>query len=273
MRVIEFLVRSQLLLRLWLLLLGLGVCSLLWNLVAWLLYPLLPADSGRNVGRAGITYGYRFFWFWARLIGVVRIESAALDALAREPGGMIIVANHPSMLDALAIAARLPRSFCIMKASLLRNPFLGAGARLARYIGNDSPHSMLRSIVANLRQGGQLILFPEGTRTVDGRLNRLRPGVNTIAQRAGVPIQTVLIAAESTYLAKGWPIWKLPPDPIVFRIWLGRRFEPDVDHQAVLARLEAYFRQELAHPASAQRASPTATTAATAAGVAARSGK
>jgi len=244
-RSIEWLVRGLLTLWLWFLLLGLGLGSLVWNLVAALLNPLLPAMTGLRLGRAAIAYGYRFFWTCARVSGLMRLDAAALDALAREPGGMIIVANHPSMIDALAIVARLPRSFCIMKAALLANPFLGAGARLARYVRNDTPHSMLRSMVSNLRQGGQLVLFPEGTRTEVGRLNRLRPGVCTIAQRAGVPIQTVIIATDSPYLGKGWPIWKLPPIPVVFRLRLGRRFDPEPDHAALLARLEAYFRQEL----------------------------
>jgi 1-acyl-sn-glycerol-3-phosphate acyltransferase len=247
------------LLRLWLLVLlaGLGLMSLLWNLMAALLHPLLPAARATVLGRAAIAYGYRLYWACTRAGGMMWIDARALDALRHEPGGLIIAANHPSLLDALAIVARLPRSVCIMKAGLMRNVFLGAGARLARYISNESPRHMMRAAVDALAQGGQLILFPEGTRSEGGQMNRFRPGITSIAHRAGVPIQTVIIETASPYLGKGWPLWRLPPIPIVFRLRLGQRFAPNPDSAAALAELEAYFRRELgaaAPPAASLRA-------------------
>ncbi|MCW7536436.1 1-acyl-sn-glycerol-3-phosphate acyltransferase [Aquabacterium sp. A7-Y] len=241
------LIRALLTVWLWVLLLWLGLMSLAWNLIAFLLYPLLPRPRGTVVGRAGIAWGYRIYWACARASGLMRIDTRALDALHRLPGGLIIAANHPSMVDALLIVARLPRSVCIMKAALMRNVFLGAGARLARYICNDSPRKMVRHAVKSLQEGGQLVLFPEGTRTEGGRLNPFRPGITLIAEKAGVPIQTVFIETDNQvpYLGKGWPIWRLPREPIVFRLRLGERFAPDGDHHAALAALEDYFRKEL----------------------------
>lgn len=221
-----------------LLLLGLG--SLLWNAVALVLYPLLSRETGRRVGRAGIAAGYRLFWVMARAVGMMRLHSEPLDAL-RDEGGLIVVANHPSMLDAMMLVARLPRSACIMKASLMRNPFLAPGARLARYIRNDSPRGLVRLAVQDLKQGGQLVLFPEGTRTTQAPVNAFRGGVSLIAKRAGVPIQTVFIDTSSPYLCKGWPLWRLPPLPIVFTVRLGRRFEPSDDPAAQMRELESYF--------------------------------
>lgn len=189
---------------------------------------------------------YRFYWVCARWSGLMRIEAEALDALNDAAQGLIVAANHPSLLDAMLIVGRLPRSVCIMKASLARNVFLGAGARLARYIPNDSPRQMVRTAVDNLRRGDPLVLFPEGTRSpAPGQLQPFSRSIALIAHRAGAPIQTVLIETDSPYLGKGWPLWRLPPVPIVFRARLGARFEPDGDHDALLARLEDYFRKEL----------------------------
>jgi 1-acyl-sn-glycerol-3-phosphate acyltransferase len=229
----------------YLLLLLLGVVSLAWSLVAWLIYPLLPARRGCVLGRAAIACIYRVFWSLTGALGMLRIDARALDALRDEPGGLIIVANHPSMLDALLVVARLPRGVCIMKAALMRNVFLGPGARLARYICNDSTREIMRSAVANLREGAQLVLFPEGTRTVGAPINPFRPGATLIAQLAQVPIQTVIIETDSPYLGKGWPIWRVPEFPIVFRARLGERFAPERDHHAMLKRLELYFAKEL----------------------------
>jgi 1-acyl-sn-glycerol-3-phosphate acyltransferase len=240
------LIRALLLVLLYTLLFWLGALSLVWNLIALLLLPLLPRQRAQAIGRAGIAFGYRLFWASAEASGMMSIDATALDVLRHEPGGLIIAANHPAMLDALLIVARLPRGVCIMKADLMRNIFLGAGARLARYICNDSPRLLIRRSVATLREGGQLVLFPEGTRTVHGKLNPFLPGITLIASMASVPIQTVIIETRSPYLGKGWPIWRLPPVPIVFRLRLGERFTSDsCDHHAMLARLETYFRKEL----------------------------
>ncbi|NRF68688.1 1-acyl-sn-glycerol-3-phosphate acyltransferase [Aquincola sp. S2] len=225
---------------LYLLLLLLGLMSLSWNLVAMLLYPVLSRQRGQAIGRAAIAYVYRMFWAIAAFTGMLRLEAGLLDALRDEPG-LVIAANHPSMLDALMLVARLPRATCIMKASLLRNPFLSAGARLARYVSNDAPLAMVRQAVDTLKQGGQLVMFPEGTRTTQPPVNPFMPGVTLIAKLAKAPIQTVFIDTDSPYLGKGWPLWRLPPLPIVFSVRIGERFEPQRDSDALLHELEAYF--------------------------------
>jgi 1-acyl-sn-glycerol-3-phosphate acyltransferase len=138
-----------------------------------------------------------------------------------------------------------------MKAELMRNPFLGPGARLARYIRNDSTRGMIRCSVQCLREGGQLLMFPEGTRTVEAPVNRFRPGITLIAQRAQVPIQTVIIETDTRYLRKGWPIWRPADFPVVIRARLGERYAPEADHQALLDKLERYFVRELAAGSSA----------------------
>ena len=121
----------------------LGVISLAWNLIALVLKLFLRGPVARRVGRAGIAYGYRFYWACARASGLMRLEAESLDALRDVPGGLIVAANHPSLLDALMMVARLPRSACIMKGALLRNPFLGAGAGWPATSVNDSTRTMM----------------------------------------------------------------------------------------------------------------------------------
>ncbi len=221
-------------------LLLLGLMSVAWNAAALLLYPLLPRAVGRRLGRAMIAYGYRIFWRIAAAVGMLRLDAEVLDTL-RDEAGLIVVANHPSMLDALMLVARLPRSACIMKASLMRNPLLGPGARLARYIRNDSAYGMIQVAVQDLQDGGQLVLFPEGTRTTQAPVNPFHASFALIAKRARVPVQAVFIDTNSPYLGKGWPLWRLPPLPIRFAVRLGRRFEAPQDHLALLAEVQSHF--------------------------------
>ena len=222
----------------------LAMMSLTWSLVSLALYPLLSRENGVIVGRAAISSVYRGFWSCAKALGLMRIDYEALDVL-NDDAGLIIAANHPSMLDAMLVVARVPRGICIMRSGLMHNPFLGAGARLARYIRNDPPRGMIRSAVRNLQAGGQLVLFPEGTRTVTPPINPFRPGMTLMAHMAQVPIQTVIIESDSPYLGKGWPIWRTPEFPVVFSARLGQRFAPEADHQALLKRIETYFADEL----------------------------
>jgi len=222
-----------------------GAMSLAWNLIAPLFAAVLPKGAAGRLGRAVVSGVYRRAWASAERFGLMELDTAALDALLDEPGGLIVAANHPSMLDALLIVARLPRGVCVMKAELLRNVFLGGGARLAQYIRNDVGRGMVRDAVASLREGNQLVLFPEGTRTVASPINAFKPGITLIAHLAQVPIQTVVIETESPYLAKGWPLLKTPPMPVRMRVRLGRRFAAEADHRALLQRIERYFAEEL----------------------------
>ena len=73
---------------------------------------------------------------------------------------------------------------------------------------------MVRDAVASLSEGGQLVLFPEGTRTVRRRSTPFKPGITLIAHLAQAPIQTVIIETDSPYLRKGWPLLRPPPAPV-----------------------------------------------------------
>jgi 1-acyl-sn-glycerol-3-phosphate acyltransferase len=223
----------------------LGVMGFIWSLFALPLYYLLPTRAGIRLGRWLIHAGFRFYLRTLELIGACRFDLSALDAL-RDQGPMIIAPNHPVMIDAVLVLSRLPGLACIMKSSILDNPSLGAGARLARYIRNDNPHRMIQLAVAELQTGHQLLLFPEGTRSTRYPVGPLRGSTGLIAKHARVPVQTVLIELDSPFLAKGWSLVRIPQLPITYRVRLGRRFNPPGDVHAFVAELDGYFREVLA---------------------------
>ncbi|RAI58319.1 lysophospholipid acyltransferase family protein [Roseicella frigidaeris] len=221
-----------------------GLTSLAWSLPAGLLHRLLPRRWGEPLGQAAIATGFRFFLGVMRLTGVLRADLSALDALRRE-GGLVIAANHPTMLDAVLLVSRLPRAVCITKASLWTNPFLGGGIRLAGYVPNDAPLGMIRRAATAVQGGRQLMIFPEGSRTRQAPVDAFHRSFAVIARATRAPVQTVLIEAESPYLRKGWPLFRRPALPLVFRVRLGRRFEPVADPDRFVARLESHVRAEL----------------------------
>jgi 1-acyl-sn-glycerol-3-phosphate acyltransferase len=223
----------------------LGIGGLLWSLLALPLQLVLPARHARGAGRWVITRGFRFYLGALEASGGFRFDLSALDAL-RDAGSLILAPNHPSLLDAVMLLSRAPQAVCVLKASLFDSVFFGAGARLAGYIGNDSPVDMVRRSAEELRGGGQLLLFPEGTRTTRAPVNAFRGAIALIARQAGVPVQTVFIEADSPFLGKGWPLTRRPRLPLSYRVRLGRRFEPPRDLPSFLRDLQQYYEAELA---------------------------
>ena len=225
---------------LWFGLILLGIITLGWSSLSVPLYYLLPKRWAVPLGRWGITTGFRFYLGALSRIGACRFDFSALDAL-RDQGPLIVAPNHPCLLDAVMVISRLPNLACIMKADIVDNIFLGAGARMAGYIRNDAQLSMIKQAVAELKNGSQLLLFPEGTRTTRWPVNACKGTTALIAGRANVPIQTVFIETDSPYLSKGWPLFKRPAMPITYHFRLGRRFDPPTRAGAFTAKLERYF--------------------------------
>ena len=221
-----------------------GAVFLAWNLPATLFYWVLPRRLSAPLGQVMIMGGFRTLLGLMRIAGLARFDLSAIDALRDEPG-LVIAPNHPTLLDALLVTSRLPRIVCITKASLWDNPLLGAGARLAGYIRNDAPHRLVRRAAAAIRGGGQLLVFPEGTRTTAPPLGPFKAGFALMARQAGAPVQTVLLEATSPYLRKGWSVLRRPAFPLVYRARLGRRFTVEGPAQAFCNELEAYMRAEL----------------------------
>jgi 1-acyl-sn-glycerol-3-phosphate acyltransferase len=223
----------------------LGLICLTWSVFALPLYFILPRRIGTAVGRRGIMSGFRIYAWSLAITGTYRLDLRAIDSLKGGPA-VILAPNHPSLIDALLILTRHPNLVCVMKSALMKNVFLGSGSRLARYVRNDSSRQMVKESVTHLKEGGVLLLFPEGTRTIRDPINSLVGSVGLIAKHARVPVQTLIIETDSPFLSKGWPLFKRPTLPIVYRVRLGKRFDPPSDVTAFTDELDHYYRQELA---------------------------
>jgi 1-acyl-sn-glycerol-3-phosphate acyltransferase len=222
-----------------------GLMCFIWSATAWVLCQLLSKERGKVIGRRVTSYGFRTYLWLLAVTGVFRFDLRALDAL-REAGPVIIAPNHPSLLDAVMILSRSPNVTCVMKAALVNNHIYGASARLAGYIRNDDFIGAVAQAVDDLKAGGQLLLFPEGTRTTRAPINYLKGGAALVSKRSGIPIQTVLIETRSPFLSKGWALHRIPSMPVCYRARLGRRFMPKDNLREMIAELEFYFASELA---------------------------
>ena len=103
-----------------------------------------------------------------------------------------------------------------------------------------------------IRAGGNLLIFPEGTRTIDPPLNRFKHGFAMVAARSQAAVQTVVIEHRGTHLAKGVSLFSPATMPLQFVLRAGERFlpEPEESPDEFSRRIEAWFREELEKPAS-----------------------
>lgn len=225
----------------------LGVMLLASTLLLVLRLMVSPRWRHRTIARATIAGTFRAYLNVLGFFGILYADLSELDRL-RGQGKLVVAPNHPGLLDAVLVISRLPNTTCIMKASLTDNLFLGRGAGLAGYILNDTARTMVKSAVERLNDGGHLLVFPEGTRTVHKPVNPLTGAFALIAKRSGAPIQVVIIEGNSAFLGKGWPLWRRPTLPLRYRVRLGPRIEPIGTTDELVARTRAIFEHELAGP-------------------------
>ncbi len=229
-----------------------GVFGGLLTLLGAPLHLLLPRHTGERLGRAVLHQLFRKFVIYLQISDLVRADLSALDRLEKSGHSFIAAPNHTSLWDAVFIIARLPSAVCVMKREILLNPILGGGARLAGYLANDGITRLIRSASTSVREGGQLLLFPEGTRTrpEERWINPLKGGCAIIAIHSQVPVYPIFIRSSTRFLQKGWPLWRRPIFPIHLSVDLGEPMLPLAGESAqeFSARLAAVYEQELSKP-------------------------
>jgi 1-acyl-sn-glycerol-3-phosphate acyltransferase len=175
-----------------------------------LLYLLFPQQQPRQ--RAARRLVRAMFWLFVRFIwvmGVLRFHMVCTDRLDRP--GLVIVANHPTLLDVVFLLSVVPNATCIVRAGLSSNPFTRAAVSLTGYVCNDSGVELVDDCVGVLRSGSSLIIFPEGTRTNPVEGQKWHRGAANVALRAGTALTPVQISCDPPTLRKGEPWWHVPP--------------------------------------------------------------
>lgn len=203
---------------------------LLWVLVFPAL-TLFVKDANRRaqLARRVIQWVFRVFIGLMRWSGVLTYEVHGLQRLARP--GLLILANHPTLIDVVFLISFTSRADCVVKAALLKNPFTRGAVLAAGFICNNAGPPMVADCIESVRSGNHLIIFPEGTRSVPGEPLNLQRGAANIAVRGGLPITPVVITCAPSTLTKGEPWWRVPSRRPHFRL----EVREDIATQDVIA--------------------------------------
>ena len=150
-------------------------------------------------------------------------------------GPVLIIANHESYLDPPAIGLAFQRPLIYLaRKTLFKNPYFGAFIRGLNAVPIDQDgigKEGLRTILDQLRLGKPVLVFPEGTRTPDGTLQPLRPGIHLLIKKTNAPILPVGIAGAYD----AWPVWRkypipsplfLPATPRTIAVHVGEPLDP-----------------------------------------------
>lgn len=236
-----------------------GLGGLFSSLTILPLLRCLPGTPEERVIRVQKAVHIMFKGFVAMLTwaGVIKVSCHNTQKL-HAARGIIVIANHPSLVDVVVLISLMPNAGCIVKQGLWRNPFLRGALSCAGYIPNRGAELLLEDCREVLARGTNLIIFPEGTRTVVGQvINPFARGAANIALRVEADILPVVLRTNVRGLTKDQPWYEIPRQTIGMAVEIGaivsyQKYQAALGEQAKMARqltrdLEHYYKQQLEH--------------------------
>lgn len=165
-----------------------------------LIYTLITKNGNvlYRAGLGGVMFFVRAVGVKVRVVGIERIPE----------GVCLFVANHTSSADAPAVVSAIPRRIAVLlKKSLFQWPIVGAVFRSVNFIPverevRESAIASMDKAVEAMKAGQSFLIYPEGTRSPDGRLQEFKKGAAVLAIKAGVPIVPVACSGAHKIMAK-----------------------------------------------------------------------
>lgn len=192
-----------------------------------------------------------------RVVGAERLRGLS--------GPVLLIANHTSHLDSPVVLAALPAALRGRTAVAAAADYFFRSEPLATFAAlviGAFPFHRRGCVAASLAHCGDLVddgysllIFPEGTRSPDGRLQPFKPGIGLLARELGLPVVPIHLAGLHAVLPRGRYLPR--PAPVTVRFGEPVRFEPGLSKAEATARLESALRHLSAEPpglvVSAQR--------------------
>jgi len=240
-----------------------GVAFLSFGLVSVLLAVTVAPLAGigcrseeeRNLrAQRIIQRAFVFFCWLLQSLGLARIHTHDIARLS-EPG-TLVVANHPTLIDAVVLIAAMPQADCIVKQENFVNPFMKGVLKASGYLPNLGGQALVETCAARLEAGRSLLLFPEGTRSPESGLGPFQRGAARIALVAGRDLLPVLITCDPPTLMKGQAWYEVPErrfeirvrvgEPLAVEGFMGREESRARTARALTASLREVFEKGLA---------------------------
>lgn len=212
-------------------------------------------DTKRRRIRRLIHHSFALFLRACATLGLMRPPKIIGLGSLGITGPCILVANHPTLIDAVLIGSLVRDFNCVVKHTLRDHFFLGGPIRAAGYVTNEAPAEVIRLCSAGFQQGQPLVIFPEGSRSMAGSPRPFSRGAAQLALRTGAPVIPVVITCDPPTLMKHQRWYEVPDRPFQLTV----RFYPPLvclkcdslsDPLPIKARrftrqIEEFFKREL----------------------------
>jgi len=201
-----------------------AVGVLFWGL----LFPLIEKFLGEGIekkrrSRALMSRIFLLYMDFMHAIGILSYEVQGGERL--NAPGRLVIANHPCLLDVVFLISQIRNATCIVKPALAANPFLRIPIQAMGYIYAEEPEDLLGRCAEELREGGSLIVFPEGTRTSPGKPVKFQRGAAAIALGSGAKILPVILGCSPTTLTKHENWYQIPDKKFTLSLHVGDDIE------------------------------------------------
>lgn len=194
---------------------------LVFLILTVLAIPVLLVCALFGLRDAFLAYGRWMMWIGRFILGI-DVEAAGLDRLDRGTP-YVFMSNHVSFLDGPLLMTVLDRpARVIVKRFVFRIPVLGLGMRFSGYVPLDREgagagrRSIARAAQSIKEKGYSFLIYPEGTRSFDGKLLPFRRGGFFLALESGAPIIPVTVQGTCELMPRGKWLVRKGPVRIVF---------------------------------------------------------
>jgi 1-acyl-sn-glycerol-3-phosphate acyltransferase len=188
-------------------------------ILSMLLLPIVRLKKGTPQEKAArcrqwVADAWVFFHDYMRVLHLINYDPRRMP-FPLPPGPLVVIANHPTLVDVTAIMSAWQQLVCIAKTPMFKSPLLGRLLRYCDYIeGGDGGLFSAAAVVTNaveaLKSGRSVLIFPEGTRSPENGLRRFYQGAWEMAARANAPILPVFLTCNPPTLMRGQSWYEVP---------------------------------------------------------------
>lgn len=182
----------------------------------WILISFLSVFLGLMATAAGLfdksgNSSHKISSLWCRLL--CKLNGVKLEIVGQEniltDKPQIFVSNHQGYFDIFALSGYLPVQIrWVAKSSLFKIPFMGWAMSASGYIpverdDRKKSYEAFNKTIEKIKEGSSIIIFPEGTRSEDGKIGPFKKGSNLIASRSKSPMVPVTLIGSGDIIKKG----------------------------------------------------------------------
>lgn len=230
-----------------------GACSLILGFIVIPSMGLFIKKTNRRKSFCAVIHN-----LWAFFIGFMEKSGSIRFNLTQEQKqvlsnlkGSVIVANHPSYIDIVLLIGSIPNTLCIVKKEIKNNPVMSNIVKSTYLINDEENDTLQNESQEALNAGYNIVIFPTGTRTIEGEPMNLHSGAASIAMFAGAPIVPIHISCDYRFLAKHQKIYDAGEKPVNYCIKINETINienfktPDITDTKLRRRINAVIKERI----------------------------